>query len=63
QEVLMDRTLSKILDYYFDTQSHDMNQLQQILIQFQLRFWELTGQEVLLEQMYEEAIEEVQKHL
>ena len=61
QEVLMDRTLSKILDYYFDTQSHDMEQLEKILIQFQLRFWELTGQEVLLEQMYQEAIDELQK--
>ncbi|MEL6255325.1 MAG: hypothetical protein AAFR87_25180 [Bacteroidota bacterium] len=63
QEVLMERTLSKILDYYFDTQSHNMTQLDKILIQFQLRFWELTGQEVLLEQMYEQAIEEVKKSL
>lgn len=63
QDVLMDRTLSKILDYYFDTQSHDMAQLEKILIQFQLRFWELTGQEILLEQMYEDALEEVKRNL
>lgn len=59
QEVLMDRTLAKILDYYFDTQSHDMEQLDKILIQFQLRFWELTGQEVLMEQLYQKALEDV----
>ena len=59
QEVLMDRTLAKILDYYFDTQSHDMKQLDKILIQFQLRFWELTGQEVLMEQLYPKALEDV----
>lgn len=59
QEVLMDRTLAKILDYYFDTQSHDMKQLDKILIQFRLRFWELTGQEVLMEQLYPKALEDV----
>ena len=63
QEVLMDRTLAKILDYYFDTQSHDMKQLDRILIQFQLRFWELTGQEVLMDQLYKQALEDVKNSL
>ena len=61
QNVLMDRTMNKILEYYFDTQSHDMNNLDQILIQFQLRFWELTGQESLLEEQYVEAIEMIKE--
>lgn len=57
QEVMTDRTLAKILDYYFDTSSHDMENLDQILIQFQLRFVELTGQEIVMVTLYEEALE------
>lgn len=60
QEVMTDRTLAKILDYYFDTSSHDMENLDQILIQFQLRFVELTGQEIVMMTLYEEALETVQ---
>ncbi|XWN37245.1 MAG: hypothetical protein ROO71_14980 [Balneola sp.] len=58
QEVLTERTLAKILDYYFDTSSHDMENLEPILIQFQLRFWELTGQEELMVTVYEDALEQ-----
>ncbi len=61
QEVLTDRTLAKILDYYFDTSSHDMENLEPILIQFQLRFWELTGQEELMMTVYEDALEQLNK--
>ncbi len=59
QEVLTDRTLSKILDYYFDTESHNIENLDRILVQFQLRFWELTGQEELMTGLYKEAIEKI----
>ncbi|MDW3195131.1 MAG: hypothetical protein R8G66_22345 [Cytophagales bacterium] len=59
QDVMTDRTLAKILDYYFDTSSHDMDNLDQVLIQFQLRFVELTGQELVMVTMYEEALEAV----
>ena len=56
QNVLTDRTIAKILDYYFDTDSHNIKNLDQILIQFQLRFWELTGQEELMVNLYKEAL-------
>lgn len=61
QEVLTDRTIAKILDYYFDTNAHNMENIDQILLQFQLRFWELTGQEELMTDLYKEAIDEVKK--
>ena len=61
QEVLTDRTIAKILDYYFDTSSHDLKNIDTILIQFQLRFWELTGQEELMVNLYKNAIEQLKK--
>ena len=57
QDIMLDKTVMKITDYYFDSSSHDMDKLEQILIQFQLRFWELTGQELLMEDLYSKAIE------
>ena len=59
QEVLTERTIAKILDYYFDTNAHNMENIDQILIQFQLRFWELTGQEELMDNLYKEAIKKM----
>ncbi|EDP69588.1 hypothetical protein FBALC1_05368 [Flavobacteriales bacterium ALC-1] len=61
QEVLTERTITKILDYYFDTDAHNMEDIDQILVQFQLRFWELTGQEELMVNLYKEAFDEVKK--
>lgn len=60
QSLLIDRTLTNMLDYYFETGAHEMSNLEAILIQFQLRFWELTGQEYLLEQLYQEALAELE---
>ena len=59
QEILADKTLMKILDYYFNTESHDIQNIDKILVQFQLRFWELTGQEELLTLLYAEALGEL----
>ncbi|WP_075341912.1 hypothetical protein [Tenacibaculum agarivorans] len=61
QEVLAERTIMNILDYYFDTASHDMNNLNKVLTQFQLRFWELTGQEELMITLYKDAIQQIEK--
>lgn len=61
QEVLTERTLAKILDYYFDTSSHDLENIDEILIQFLLRFWELTGQEELITTLYDDAITQLEK--
>ncbi len=56
QEVLMDKTITKILDFYFDMEAHNMENLNSILIQYQLRFGELTGQEYLLKYLYADAL-------
>lgn len=56
QSVLTDRTVMKILDFYFDMEAHKMENIDAILIQFRLRFGELIGQEYLLESLYADAI-------
>ncbi len=61
QEELTQRTISKILDYYFDSNAHDLENIDKILVQFQLRFWELTGQEELMTGLYENAIKSIEK--
>lgn len=61
QANLSDRTLIKILDYYFNSEAHDMSNLNKTLVQFHLRFLELTGQEELMSTLYENAIKEMKK--
>lgn len=60
QEMLMNKTINSILNYYFDEKAHDMARLDQVLLQFQLRFGELTGQENLLDYMYEDVLQTLQ---
>jgi hypothetical protein len=62
QEVLVEKTLANTMDYYFDSSSHDMSRLDPILIQFQLRFWELTGQEELMTTLYKDALDQLQNN-
>ncbi len=59
QEVITDRTITNILDLYFDMETHKIENLDPILIQFELRFGELVGQEYLLEHLYEDAISQL----
>ena len=59
QDHLIDNTLQRILELYFDTNAHDMKNFDPTMLQYQLRFWELTGQEVLMQQLIDNAIEEI----
>lgn len=61
QEMLTERTIMKILDYLNDTETHNMVNLDKTLVQFQLRFWELTSQEETMAILYKEAINELEK--
>ena len=61
QQHLIDDTLKKILDLYFDQSSHDMTNFDPIMRQYQLRFFELAGQEALLKHLYQTAINELDK--
>lgn len=58
QDMLIEGTLAKILDYYFSSEAHKKENIDQTLIQFQLHFIELTGQEELMDQLYQQAIDQ-----
>lgn len=61
QEIMTERTIMKIMDCYYDTESHNMENLDKTLVQFQLRFSELTGQEKSMIFLYKEAIKELEE--
>lgn len=61
QNILMSRTLNNIIEFYFDIESHDMENFNPIVFQFNLRIQELVGQEILMEQFYSEALNELKK--
>ncbi len=63
QQNITDKTLMKIIDYYFDSNAHDLNEIDRTLLQFQLRFTELTGQEYLMAILYDEAIKSTENEL
>ncbi len=56
QELISEKTISKILDYYFEPSTHEMEDIEAILIQFQLRFTELVGQEMLMAYLYDDSL-------
>jgi hypothetical protein len=62
QETLTNKTLMNILDLYFSAETHDMKNLDATLIQLQLRFWELTGQEELMNYLYDEALKKFEEN-
>jgi len=61
QEMLTERTIMKILDYLDDTETHNMENLDKTLVQFYLRFQNLTGQEEAMSVLYKEAINELEE--
>ncbi len=61
QEMLTERTIMKILDFLYDNETHNMENLDKTLIQFHLRFRQLTGQEVTMIFLYKEAINELEE--
>ncbi len=56
QELISEKTIGKILDYYFEPDTHKMEDVDAILIQFKLRFNELLGQERLMAYLYEDIM-------
>jgi hypothetical protein len=59
QDLITDKTIGELLEFYFETSTHNMNNLEQTLIQFQLRFWELTGQEELMIYLYSDSLKKL----
>lgn len=61
QEILTERTIMKMLDFLYDTETNNMENLDKTLVQLQLRFYELTGQEEYMIILYKEAINELEE--
>jgi len=61
QEILMSKTVDKIIEYLFKTDSQNIDNIDQVLIQYQIRFRELTGQETTLNYLYNNAIKEIKQ--
>ena len=58
-DILMDKTLMKLLDYLFDPNAHNMANIDSILVQLQLRFRELAGQEEMLIGLCKDGLEDL----
>ncbi|MGK7391401.1 MAG: hypothetical protein ACNS60_13680 [Candidatus Cyclobacteriaceae bacterium M2_1C_046] len=56
QEMITEKTLVKVFDFLFDPSAHDMKNIDATLIQLQLRFMELVGQEILLKDLYKQVL-------
>ena len=56
QQMTTERTFAQIIDYYFDSDAHDMANIDRVLLQFELRFKELTSQEWMLARLYDDAL-------
>jgi hypothetical protein len=60
QDLITEKTIGELLNFYFNTETHNLDNLEQTLIQFQLRFWELTGQEELMSYLYSDSIKKIE---
>jgi hypothetical protein len=60
QDLITDKTIGELLNVIFDIETHNLDNLDQTLIQFQLRFWELTGQEELMVYLYEDSLKKIE---
>ena len=58
QEALMDGTIEKLLDSFYEANTFDQDEIDQSLLRFQLLFWDLTRQEDLMKDLYGQAIKE-----
>jgi hypothetical protein len=59
QDLLFDQTVHNIVETFFERETHNPDNLDETLIQFNLRFMELVGQERLLIELYRDAIDDL----
>ncbi|NGP89928.1 hypothetical protein [Fodinibius halophilus] len=57
QDVIFNQTIQDISKIFFERETHNLENIDATLIQFQLRFSELVGQERLLIEYYREVID------
>ncbi|MGB5463124.1 MAG: hypothetical protein WBM92_07150 [Aureibaculum sp.] len=60
QDLITEKTIGELLNFYFKTETHNLDNLDQTLIQFQLRFRELTGQEEIMIYLYDDSIKKIE---
>lgn len=60
QKIITERSIMTIMDYLYEAESLNMENLDQTLKLFQLRFWDLTGQEKSMLYLYQKAIDELE---
>lgn len=60
QDVLTENTITNIINLYFDNNNYESSELNASLLRYNMRFWELTGQEKLLLSFMENAIEKLE---
>jgi hypothetical protein len=56
QSLIMDRTLQEIIGVYLDRNSHDLDNVDDTLKQFEIRYQDLTGQEKVLASAYNDVL-------
>jgi hypothetical protein len=61
QDFIFEKTIVRTTDFLFDAQTHNLDRLIPTLIQLHLSFVELTGQEYLLDQLYQETLAYLEK--
>jgi hypothetical protein len=61
QNIVLNQTLYHIIDMIFQPDTHEMKNIDKTLLQFELRFRELAGQENLLNELFKEALAKVDK--
>ena len=60
QSAIFDKSVTSILELIYDKETHNMDNLEATLLQFQLQFWNLIGQEALLEHLYDAALKSIE---
>lgn len=56
QSLIMDKTLQEIIGVYLDRNSHDLDNIDDTLKQFEIRYQDLTGQEEVLASAYNDVL-------
>ena len=56
QKRIINNTINDITNLYYSSESHDLNNIDKTVLLFSLRFNQLTGQQSLLAEYYEDSL-------
>lgn len=59
QQTMVDQTLHRLLNIYFSREAHEPKNFDDTILQFLLCFHELTGQERLMSELYDKALNQM----